>query len=418
MAALMFGLEISSVPAILPTLEAVLHSSFNDLQWIMNAYTIACTMVLMAIGTLADRYGRKRVFMISLVLFGMTSLTCGLAQNNDVLIASRFLQGMAAGAMLICQVAVLSHRFQSAAARGKAFSAWGIVFGMGLGFGPIIGAGIVAVSSWEWVFLVHAPIAVLALGLVIAGVDESKDPQRRRLDLLGMTSLSLAVLGLSWFLTQGAATGFSTREAMFSLLLAVVSVSAFVLSQRRGVDPMFDFSVLRIPRFSGALVGAAAMNFSFWPFMIYLPLYFQNSLGYSSVGTGLALLAYTLPTLVVPPIGERLALRYKAEGVIVAGLFTIGLGFWLMNWGRILAAVGRAGVPELDVSKIDVFLGDVCIASRGARAETYTEAQGSAVMQQEEITIRIELGRGDCSETIWTTDLSHEYVKINAEYRT
>lgn len=88
------------------------------------------------------------------------------------------------------------------------------------------------------------------------------------------------------------------------------------------------------------------------------------------------------------------------------------------NWGRILAAVGRAGVPDLDVSKIDVFLGDVCIASRGARAESYTEAQGSAVMQQEEITIRIELGRGECSETIWTTDLSHEYVKINAEYRT
>jgi glutamate N-acetyltransferase/amino-acid N-acetyltransferase len=88
------------------------------------------------------------------------------------------------------------------------------------------------------------------------------------------------------------------------------------------------------------------------------------------------------------------------------------------NWGRILAAVGRAGVPNLDVSKIDVFLGDVCIASKGSRASTYTEEQGSLVMAQEEITIRIELGRGDCSETIWTTDLSHEYVKINAEYRT
>ena len=88
------------------------------------------------------------------------------------------------------------------------------------------------------------------------------------------------------------------------------------------------------------------------------------------------------------------------------------------NWGRILAAVGRAGVPDLDVSKIDVFLGEVCIASRGARAASYTEEQGSVVMAQEEIGIRIELGRGDCSETIWTTDLSHEYVKINAEYRT
>ncbi|MDR0280958.1 MAG: bifunctional glutamate N-acetyltransferase/amino-acid acetyltransferase ArgJ [Paucimonas sp.] len=88
------------------------------------------------------------------------------------------------------------------------------------------------------------------------------------------------------------------------------------------------------------------------------------------------------------------------------------------NWGRILAAVGRAGVPDLDVSLIDVFLGDVCIASKGGRSATYTEDQGAAVMAQEEITIRIELGRGQCSETIWTTDLSHEYVKINAEYRT
>jgi glutamate N-acetyltransferase/amino-acid N-acetyltransferase len=88
------------------------------------------------------------------------------------------------------------------------------------------------------------------------------------------------------------------------------------------------------------------------------------------------------------------------------------------NWGRILAAVGRAGVPDLDVSKIDVFLSGVCIASKGSRASTYTEEQGSAVMAEPEITIRIELGRGDCSETIWTTDLSHEYVKINAEYRT
>ncbi len=88
------------------------------------------------------------------------------------------------------------------------------------------------------------------------------------------------------------------------------------------------------------------------------------------------------------------------------------------NWGRILAAVGRAGVPDLDVSLIDVYLDDVAIASRGGRAASYTEDQGAKVMAQEEITIRIDLGRGTCSETIWTTDLSHEYVKINAEYRT
>jgi len=333
LASLMFGLEISSVPVILPTLEAVLHGGFKDLQWIMNAYTIACTGVLMATGTLADRYGRKRIFLISLALFGIASLLCGLASSSNVLIACRFLQGMAGGAMLICQVAVLSQHFPSGAARGKAFSAWGIVFGIGLGFGPIIGAAIVALSSWQWVFLVHAPLAVLSLALVMAGVAESRDTQHRKLDVAGIATLSLAVFGLAWGITQGAATGFDDSMVLASLAGALASFMVFVLVQRRSSEPMMDFSVFRIRRFSGALLGSAGMNFSFWPFMIYLPLYFSNGLGYASVGTGAALLAYTLPTLLVPPLGERLALRYRPDTVVPAGLFTIGLGFLLMYWG-------------------------------------------------------------------------------------
>src|SRR5262245_5915244 len=108
---LMFGLEISSIPAILPTLEHVLHADFKQLQWIMNAYTIAVTSVLMATGTLADRYGRKRLFMIAILAFGITSLICGVTENVTTLIAARFLQGLSGGAMLICQIAVLSHEF-------------------------------------------------------------------------------------------------------------------------------------------------------------------------------------------------------------------------------------------------------------------------------------------------------------------
>jgi MFS family permease len=111
LSSLMFGLEISSVPAILPTLEKVLHADFSALQWIMNAYTIAVTTVLMAAGTLADRYGRKRVFLIGIAAFGLTSLIAGLAQDVSLLIVARFLQGMSGGVMLICQVAVLSHQF-------------------------------------------------------------------------------------------------------------------------------------------------------------------------------------------------------------------------------------------------------------------------------------------------------------------
>ena len=333
LASLMFGLEISSVPVILPTLEKVLHGDFKDLQWIMNAYTIACTTVLMATGTLADRYGRKRLFLASVALFGLTSLACGWAGNVEVLIAARFLQGMAGGAMLICQVAVLSQQFQDGAARGRAFGAWGIVFGIGLGFGPVIGAAIVALSGWQWVFLVQGPLALAALSLVMAGVRESRDPQRRKLDVAGIATLSLAVFCLAWFITQGPAPGFADGRTLASLALSLLGFTVFVVIERRQPDPMFDFAVLRIRRFSGALLGSAGMNFSFWPFMIYLPLYVQNCLGYSSLGTGLTLLAYTLPTLLVPPLGERLALRYRPDAVIPAGLLAIGLGLLLMLWG-------------------------------------------------------------------------------------
>src|SRR5882724_3928178 len=112
LSSLMFGLEISSVPVILPTLEKVLHGDFKGMQWIMNAYTIACTTVLMATGTLADRFGRRRIFVIGITAFGITSLLCGFAHSVPVLIVSRFLQGMAGGTTLICQIAVLSHQFQ------------------------------------------------------------------------------------------------------------------------------------------------------------------------------------------------------------------------------------------------------------------------------------------------------------------
>jgi MFS family permease len=149
LSSLMFGLEISSVPVILPALETVLNGNFREIQWIMNAYTIACTTVLMATGTLADRFGRKHVFCVAILLFGITSLFCGLAQNAKILIVGRFLQGVTGGGMLVSQVAVLSHQFREAEKRSRAFGMWGIIFGIGLGFGPIIGGAIVSVSNWH-----------------------------------------------------------------------------------------------------------------------------------------------------------------------------------------------------------------------------------------------------------------------------
>ncbi|SDR40426.1 drug resistance transporter, EmrB/QacA subfamily [Paraburkholderia fungorum] len=340
LASLMFGLEISSVPVILPTLERVLHGDFKGMQWIMNAYTLAVTTVLMATGTLADRFGRRKIFVIGIALFGVTSLICGLAQSVPTLIAARLLQGASGGAMLICQVAVLSHQFSSGPERARAFSAWGIIFGIGLGFGPIIGAMIVAVSGWQWVFWVHALLAVVTLLLVFGGVQESRDPHAHTLDVAGIVTLSLAVFGLVYFITQVPDLGFANPRALAILAATALAFAAFLCAEKFSARPMFDFSVFRIPQFSGALMGSAGMNFSFWPFMIYLPIYFQIGLGYDSVDAGLALLAYTLPTLLFPPLGERLIVRYGSGIAIPAGLLTIAAGFLLMRYGSSAAHPG------------------------------------------------------------------------------
>lgn len=336
--ALMFGLEITSVPAILPTLERLLHGDFTGLQWVMNAYTIACTTVLMATGTLADRFGRKLVFLVSIAAFGITSLACGLAADMTILIVGRFLQGMAGGALLICTVAILSHQFPDGAARSRAFAVWGVVSGIGLGFGPVIGGAILTWLGWQWVFLIHVPLALLAIGLARGAVTESRDPEAKRLDMAGIVTLSLAVFGFTWCITQGPARGLGDPAMLAILAAAAVCLVLFLFAETRQAHPMFDFSVFRIPAFSGAIFGCMGMNFSYWPLMIYLPIYFQIGLGYDSVTAGLSLLAYTLPTLVVPPVGERLALRYGPGRAIPFGLFTIGLGFLAMAIGTMGAS--------------------------------------------------------------------------------
>ncbi|MBE1529803.1 EmrB/QacA subfamily drug resistance transporter [Sphingopyxis sp. OAS728] len=336
--ALMFGLEITSVPVILPSLENVLNGDFRELQWVMNAYTLACTTVLMATGTLADRFGRKRIFLISVTAFGVTSALCGLTGSMALLIAARMLQGLAGGAMLICSIAILSHQFQDARDRGRAFATWGVVSGIGLGFGPIVGSGIIALAGWEWIFLVHLPLALLTLALAAGTIAESRDPAASRLDLAGIMTLSLAVFGLVYVITQGAALGLSAAIAI--AVATVACFAAFLFVERRQAHPMFDFSVFRNLTFSAAILGCMAMNISYWPFMIYLPIYLQVGLGYDTLTTGLCLLAYTLPALVFPPVGERLSLRYGPGVVIPSGLVAIGLGFIAMKVGSVAAQPG------------------------------------------------------------------------------
>lgn len=335
LSALMLGLEITSIPAILPLLEAALPADFRQLQWIVNAYTLAMSAVLMAMGTLGDRCGRKRVFLTGTLVFGVASLACGLASSALALISARFLQGLAAAAMLACQIALLSQQFPSGAERGRAFGYWGIVFGAGLGFGPLVGGALATLASWNWVFLIHVGLAAITVACALRGIEESANPAAKHLDLAGMLTLSLAVFGCVYLITQGPATA---TAGWLGWGLSLGCLLLFVVIERRQAQPLFDFAVLRVRRFSGALLGASGMNFSFWPFVVYLPLYLQAVLGLDDLATGGMVLAYTLPTVLVPPLAERLLLRHGPGRVIPLGLGLIGLGFALLSLAVTLGA--------------------------------------------------------------------------------
>lgn len=354
LSAIMLGLEITSVPSVLPVLKDILPADFKQLQWIMNAYTLAMCSVLVAMGALADRFGRKRVFTIGIIVFGVASLICSLATNAPILIAARFLQGISAAAMLACQVAILSNQFQNGPERGVAFAWWGIVFGLGLGFGPIVGGLIIAHLSWEWVFLIHVFIAVITLVLARIGVLESSDPDSLQVDYGGMITLSSTVFGLVFMITQGQSIGYLSLEGILIIGASTLAFVLFLIIESKVARPMFDLKAFRIRNFSGALFGAAGMNFSFWPFVVYFPIYLQSVLGYDGITAGLTVLALTLPTIVVPPYAEKNLIKHGPKFLISLGLTCISGGFFLLwaiasspeaSWltlmpGCILAGIG------------------------------------------------------------------------------
>lgn len=337
LAALMFGLEISSVPVTLPTVRRELGGSLAEVSWVMSAYTLAVASVLMPTGALADRFGRKRLLAGAIAAFGLASLLCGMATSTPALIAARGLQGAAGGAMLSCQIAVLSNQFAAGTRRARAFGAWGVVFGVGLGFGPLAGGLMIDAASWRWVYLVQVAVAPAALAMLLAGAQESRDPRAPRVDVAGMATLALGVVGLVLWITEGPNLGLGSLPALAIIAAAAALLTAFVVVERTRADPMIDFGVFGIRPFSGAILGSAGMNFSFWPLIVYLPIYLEADLGYSAAAASTILLAYTLPTLVLPPLGERLALRYQPRVVIPLGLLTIGLGILALRLGGALA---------------------------------------------------------------------------------
>ena len=201
--ACMLLVDVTIVNVALPDMARQLHTTFSDLQWVIDLYALVLGALVLTVGSVADRFGRRRLYLIGLVLFAVASLACGLAPNVGLLIAARGVQGVGAAAMFATTMALISNTY-TGRERGMAFGIWGAVNGAASAVGPIIGGLLTANFGWRWIFLVNLPVSVVAVALTLRVVTESRDPHPRRVDVPGMVSFTVAAAALTYALIRGA----------------------------------------------------------------------------------------------------------------------------------------------------------------------------------------------------------------------
>jgi EmrB/QacA subfamily drug resistance transporter len=330
-ATFMLLLDVTIVIVALPTIQSELHASFGDLQWVIDAYALTLASVLLAAGSLADRYGRRLLFSVGLIVFTLGSLLCGIAQSPIMLILSRSAQGIGGAILFATSLALLAQSFQSKE-RGMAFGIWGAVTGVAAGLGPVLGGLIVTGISWRGIFLVNLPVGVAALVVTLWKVDESKTPHAGRPDWAGFVTLTAGLISFVYGLIRAGEIAWSDTGVLICLALAGLFFASFVALERRADHPLFDLSLFRIPTFSGGLVAAFAMNGSLYAMFLYLALYLQDDLGHSALATGVQLLLISGTSIVASIFAGAFHERVPVRWLIGPGLLLVGVGL-LLNAG-------------------------------------------------------------------------------------
>ena len=326
----MLLIDITVVNVALPQIQRSLHSSFSDLQWVVNAYALTLAALLLTAGSIADLVGRKRVFAIGLILFTAASLVCGLSGSALTLNVARAVQGIGGAIMLATSLALIAQAFRGRD-RGTAFAAYGAVIGAAVAVGPLVGGALTSGIGWRWIFFVNVPIGVAAVVLTLTHVAESRDPDATGVDWLGLTTFSGALFLFVYALIEGNDRGWGSAEILGCFGGAAVLLCAFLVAELRQERPMFDLSLLRRPAFAGASVVAFTMSGSLFALFLFLTLFIQNVIGYGPFQAGLRFLPLTVPVLLVAPIAGRATVRVPVRLILGFGLIVVAVGLVLMS---------------------------------------------------------------------------------------
>ncbi|MBF5009676.1 MFS transporter [Burkholderia pseudomultivorans] len=319
-------LDTNVVAVSLPSIARSFHASFADIEWVVSAYMTAFAACLLPAGGLADRFGRKRMLGIGLALFAIASLGCGIAPSAGWLIAARATKGAGAALLLTAALAVIANRFPDGRERARAWAVWGMCMGIATAVAPLVGGAVTQWIGWRWVFLLNLPVCMLLAAGARVAIDESRDPQAKRVDFAGSLLFGAALASAIAALIGAPSHGWLSAATLGRLALAAALFAAFVGAERWQARPMIDLALFRQPRFVGAVLAMFGYAACAQVMMTFLPLYLQNAFGMSAIDAGLGMLPFAFAMIAGPSLGAALGARVSSGGVLAGGLALIGAG--------------------------------------------------------------------------------------------
>jgi EmrB/QacA subfamily drug resistance transporter len=316
-------LDVSIVNVALPSIKNSLHVSESSLQWVLIAYTITFGGLLLLGGRAADLLGRRRMFMIGLVLFSAASLACGLAGSIGVLIAARAVQGIGAAIISPATLSIIMTTFEEGSERNKALGIWGAMGGSGAAAGVLFGGILTKYAGWEWVFFVNVPVGVLVLALTRAVVRESRVTGVRGFDAGGAVTITSSLALLVYAISKAPDDGWGSGTTIGFLIGVAVLFVAFLVIERRHPAPMVPFQIFRTKTVTGANVAGFLLGAVVFSNFFLLTLYVQQVLHYSALKTGLTFLATAGTVIPVAGISQALVTKFGPRPVLAIGLLLI-----------------------------------------------------------------------------------------------
>lgn len=320
MSLLIVGLDVTIVNVALPSIGRDFGASVSGLQWTVDAYTLVLASLLMIAGSTADRLGRKRTFVVGLLVFSVGSLLCSLAPDLTTLVLCRMVQAVGGSMLNPVAMSIITNTFTDPRERAQAVGVWGAVVGVSMALGPVVGGLLVGSVGWRSIFWINVPVGLVALGLTLRFIPESRAPKARRVDGVGQALWVVLLASLTYGIIEAPNRGWASPVIMASFTLAGAALLSLIVWERRRDEPLIDLRFFRSVPFSGAAHIAVVAFATLGGFLFLNTLYLQVVRGFSPLRAGLCTLPMAAMIMVFPPISGRIVGRRGARApLLIAG---------------------------------------------------------------------------------------------------